>query len=61
MTNEELKQKIKESNLYQWQVANAVGVSEMTLIRWLRSPITTEHAERVNVAIETLKAGDLSE
>jgi DNA-binding XRE family transcriptional regulator len=43
MTNEELKQKIKESNLYQWQVANAVGVSEMTLIRWFRSPITKEH------------------
>ena len=55
MTNEELKQKIKESNLY------AVGVSEMTLIRWLRTPITKEHAEQVNAAIEFLKAGDLSE
>mgnify|MGYP000029590024 FL=1 len=61
MTNEELKQKIKESNLYQWQVANAVGVSEMTLIRWLRTPITKEHAEQVNAAIEFLKAGGLSE
>ena len=33
----------------------------MTLIRWLRTPITKEHAEQVNAAIEFLKAGDLSE
>ena len=61
MTNNELKQEIKENNLYQWQVAYEVGVTEMTLIRWLRTPITKERAERVNAAIERLKAGASSE
>ena len=61
MTNEELKQKIKESKLYKCQVSNAVWVSEMKIIRWLRTPITKEHAEQVNAAIEFLKAGGLSE
>jgi hypothetical protein len=59
MTNEELKEKIKSSGLYQWQVAVAVGVTEMTLIRWFRTPMTEKQAERVNAAIEQLKAGEL--
>ncbi|MBQ8301420.1 MAG: hypothetical protein IJX57_05605 [Clostridia bacterium] len=61
MTNEELKKKIKENNLYQWQVANAAGITEMTLIRWFRTPMTKERAERVNAAIGQLKAGALND
>lgn len=57
MANAELKQKIKDSGLFQWQVAAALGVTEMTLIRWFRTPMTEEKLERVNAAIEQLKAG----
>ena len=37
MTNAELKQKIKESRIKMWEVAERVGVSDITLARWLRS------------------------
>lgn len=37
MTNAELKQKIKESSIKMWEVAERVGVSDITLARWLRS------------------------
>lgn len=37
MTNAELKQKIKESRIKMWEVAERVGVSYITLARWLRS------------------------
>ncbi|MGM9936135.1 MAG: hypothetical protein ACI38A_02215 [Candidatus Ornithomonoglobus sp.] len=57
MSNKELKQKMKDSGLYQWQVAVEIGISEMTLIRWFRTPMSKERIERVNAAIETLKAG----
>ena len=37
MTNAELKQKIKESRIKMWEVAERVGVSDITLARGLRS------------------------
>ena len=37
MTNAELKQKIKESRIKMWEVAARVGVSDITLARWLRA------------------------
>lgn len=55
MTNKELKQKIKDNGLKQWQVALAVGITEMSLIRWLREPERKERVERVTAAIENLK------
>ena len=61
MSNTELKQKIKDSGLYQWQVAAAIGITEMTLIRWLRLPLSNEHYNKIVQAIETLKAGAANE
>lgn len=55
MTNKELKQKIKESGFCQWQVALETGVTEMTLIRWLREPTRAERVELVTGAIDRLK------
>ena len=55
MPNEELKQKIKESGLRQWQVAAEIGVAEMTLIRWLRFPLSEEKELRITGVINRLK------
>lgn len=57
MTGADMKQKIKESGFYQWQVALETGVTEMTLIRWLRTTLTAEQTERVNSALERVIAG----
>lgn len=55
MSNAKLKQAIKSARLKQWEVAQQVGVSEMTLIRWFRTEMTEERKERVYKAIEALK------
>lgn len=55
MTNKELKQKIKDNGLTQWQVALEVGITEMSLIRWLREPERKERVERITAAIDRLK------
>lgn len=54
MTNLELKQEIKESGLCQWQVALEIGITEMSLIRWLREPERNERVKRIKTAIDNL-------
>ncbi len=48
-----VKKRIKESGVYQWQVAEALGVNECTMCRWLRRPENLEKAviEKIDAAI----------
>lgn len=55
MNNLSIKEKIRSEHIFQWEVAEAVGVSEMTLIRWLRRPLPTDKEIKVLEAIETVK------
>ena len=54
--NTEIKEAIKKAHLFQWQVAQQVGVSEATFIRWFRSPISEEKSKKIMQAIMELKA-----
>lgn len=56
MTNKELKQKIKENGFAQWQIAEEIGVSDMTIQRWLRSERDTRNQHKIIAALEELKA-----
>ena len=52
--NEKIKSEIKRRHLYQYQVAAEVGVSEFTLLRWLRMPLTKEREDKLLSAINAL-------
>lgn len=56
--NLEVKQDIKNSHVYQWQVASMLGVSEMTLIRWLREELSPDRKQRICDAIAELRGGE---
>lgn len=56
MANIELRQEMKANFIPQWKVAEVLGVSEMTLIRWLRKELTEDKRIKVQQAIESLKA-----
>lgn len=57
--NKEVRKAITESGFQQWRVAEAMGVGENTLIRWLRTPeMTIEQKQRVYNAIEKLKGAE---
>lgn len=56
MTNSELKQEIKKSGFTLWQIAEQIGICEMSLIRWLRSERDTRNQSKVIKAFEELKA-----
>lgn len=57
MCNIEVRQAIKAARLMYYEVAAAVGVSESTLCKWFRKPLTDEQRERVYAAIGALKGG----
>ena len=50
--NEDIKEKIKEAGLYQYQVAKLCGIYESTLIRWLRWELSAEKKAKILSAIE---------
>ena len=52
--NTDVRQKIKAAGVYQWQVAKACGISEVTLIRWLRDELSEERRKAIMAAIEAL-------
>lgn len=52
--NQKIKDAIKQANIHQWEVALEIGVSEPTLIRWLRTPLTAEKEERILTEIKKL-------
>ncbi len=55
MANFELKQAMKAAFVPQWKVADYLGVSEMTLIRWLRKEVSAEKRDKIMQAVEHLK------
>lgn len=56
MTNAELRQKIKAEGFYLWQVAEAIGISDVTLRKWMRSENDTSHQNAIQSALYSLKA-----
>lgn len=55
MANELIKTAMKDLGVYRWQLADMLGVSEMTVYRMLRHEMSDEEQNKV---IEMLKQGD---
>lgn len=52
--SKELREQMRRHGVRQWQVAAKMGISEFTLVRWLRNTPTEEHAAMIAEAIEEL-------
>ena len=61
MANKEIREEIKNSGFFKWQIADKIGICEMSLIRWLRTELTEERKERIRAAISLLKVGELND
>lgn len=58
MNKAELRTILNENRLKQWELAEALGISEYTLCKRLRRPLTEDFEAEVIRAIETLKEMD---
>lgn len=55
MENLEIREEIRKSRLFHYEIADALGVSESAFSKWLRSEMDAERKEKVIRAIETVK------
>lgn len=55
MANSDVREAIHKSRLHQYEIAAFMGISEYTLVRWLRRELSPEKRVEVFRAIEALK------
>ena len=58
MQNMKIRKIIKDSAVRHWQIADNIGISEMSLVRLLRYPLTNEKEQEIMAAIEALKTAN---
>jgi len=54
---EDLRLIIRMKKIPMWKIADAVGVSEMTIYRWMRK-YDKEHHEKIAEAIQKIERGE---
>lgn len=47
----DIKRLIKEKGLYLYNISNELGITDATLSRWLRTPVSEEHRKKIIKAI----------
>lgn len=54
--NMNIKERIRQSGVYQWEVAERIGIGEVTLVKWLRRPekLDPERLAKIERALEEL-------
>lgn len=53
--NEHIRQAAKKAKVSLWEVAAELGISEPTIIRWLRFPLPEDKEQRIMAAIKKLE------
>lgn len=57
MSNSKIKEIIKKSRFYNYEIAEAIGITEYTFSKWFRKSLTQEQQEAIVKAIDKLKGG----
>lgn len=52
--NQNVRNTAKANHIPLWRIAIQIGVSEATLTRWLRVPLTTEQESTIMAAIDSI-------
>ena len=52
--NQAIREAAKQKGVKHWQIAEYLGISEPTIMRWLRVPLSAEREKAVMEAIEAL-------
>jgi hypothetical protein len=51
MKNKDLRDEFRIANVKQWEVADAIGISEMTFVKWLRRELSDDKKKLVREGI----------
>lgn len=53
--NQKVRDAAKKNGVKHWQIAQYLGISEPTIMRWLRTPLSPEKEIAVMRAIEAIR------
>lgn len=53
--NAEIRDRAKSARVFWWQVAQELGVSESTVVRWLRTELNTDSKQKFMDAISKIE------
>jgi transposase len=56
--NLDIRREAKSRGIKHWQIAEHIGVSDQTIMRWLRVPLTEERKKVIMEAIDVLAKGE---
>lgn len=56
--NTEIRARAKSARVFWWQVAQELGVSESTVIRWLRTELDADGKRMIMDAISRIEKGE---
>lgn len=56
--NEQVRRAARAAGMPMWKLAEMLGVSEATLVRWMRKPFSPETKKRALAAIKEFEKGD---
>ena len=59
--NKELRARAKSNNVYLWEIANKMNVSEPTITRWFRTEMDHQMANDVKKAIDDISRNKRAE
>lgn len=54
MHGKDVKALLRNRRILQWQLALELNISESTLVRWLRAPLSREHETAILEGIERI-------
>ena len=57
MRNLDIRDKLMKSHIFQYELAEVMGISEMTLLKRLRKELNSEEKEKIIKIIDELKEG----
>ncbi len=52
--NKELRKELNEKSIAHWQLAQQIGISCGTMVRWLREPLRPDRALKIRIAIDEM-------
>ena len=55
MNNNEVRKALKSNGVFLWEVGNALGVSESTMTRMMRTEIPEEKKQKILEAIQRIR------
>lgn len=58
MQNLQVRGFLKMKGIPFWKIAEVIGISEPTMTRWMRTPLTTDHYEKIMDAVRKIEGGE---